>query len=328
MEIHINTIGTSVRISNGLLSIKWQQTQNQVPIGKIKRLILYKGIYISTNVIYECLEQGIDILLVEKGGRPAGRLWNNRFGSISTIRKSQLDFSMRDKVMPWVAENIKEKLTNQSELLLCFLSMAEPYETLINQTILRLDALKIRIDDVKILSKDEAAGKIRAIEGQAARLYFDCVNKHLPFRFQFSTRSKRPALDMTNSMLNYCYGALYAYLESALIKSGLDPFIGFFHRDEYNRPVLTYDVIEPFRPWADWVVFHLCTNEVLDESFFEISDGGYWLLSDGKRILTQHFIDFFGEIIDYQNLHFSRYIQLEKRCQQLAQYILSNHDIE
>ncbi|MBK7522808.1 MAG: CRISPR-associated endonuclease Cas1 [Saprospiraceae bacterium] len=159
------------------------------------------------------------------------------------------------------------------------------------------------------------------MEGQAAKIYFSCINKHLPFRYQFSGRSRHPALDMVNAMLNYVYGILYGHIESALIKSGLDPYIGFFHRDEYNRPVLTYDVIEPFRPWADWTVFHLCTNEVLDDSHFEVENGSYWLQGDAKRFLIQHFTDFFEEVIDYKEKRFSRFMHLERSTQVLANRI-------
>lgn len=323
MEVHIQTFGTSVRLINGLLSIKHDNTFNQVPIGKIDRLILKKGIHISTDVIYECLDQGVDILLMDRSGMPVGRLWNNRFGSISTIRKCQLDYAQHQNVMPWVGKNLKEKFSNQSDLLLCLLSLSDPQEMLIKQCVARIDSLSDRINDVVTLSQDEAGGKLRAIEGQVSKIYFDCINKHLPNRFQFSRRSKRPALDMINSMLNYAYGSLYSHIESALIKSGLDPFIGFFHRDEYNRPVLTYDVIEPFRPWADWVVFHLCINEVYDETFFEVSEGGYWMMGEGKRILIQHFADFFEEVIDYKKARFSRYSHIDRHCQNLADMILT-----
>ena len=322
MEIFINSWGTSLRVADGLLSIKWQDKINQIPLGNVKTISVTKGINISTDVIYVCLEMGIDLLVVERSGKPAGRLWNNRFGSISTIRKRQLDFSTNVKVHAWVIENLKEKFDNQSELLLCFLSIHDANATKIKQVIARIETYKQRLDDYNELSYEEASARIRALEGQVSKLYFECVNNHLPFRYQFAKRSKRPALDITNSMLNYCYGMLYASIETALIKVGLDPYIGFFHRDEYNRPVLTYDVIEPFRPWADWVVYHLCINEILDETYFENTDGGYWLMGEGKRLLIQHFVDYFEEIIDYKGNRFTRTVHLQKRAQEIANKIM------
>lgn len=306
---------------DGLLSIKFEDKINKVPIGKIKTLYLTKSIQISTDVIYACLEQGIDLLITERNGNPVGRLWNNRFGSISTIRKNQLDFANSPDVVRWVIGQLTDKIENQADLLFCLLTLNEPHEKLIGNTADKMRKICDKLKDSESDTMAEAGPRLRALEGQASKLYFACINQHLPFRFQFSGRSKHPALDMVNAMLNYAYGILYGHIESALIKSGLDPFIGFFHRDEYNRPVLTYDVIEPFRPWADWVVFHLCLNEVLEESHFETENGAYWLQGDAKRFLIQHFTDFFEEVIEYKEKRLSRFVHLERAASALASEI-------
>jgi len=321
MQLYINTYGTSMRIIDGLLSLKHEKDIKQLPLGKIKTIFITKSIQLTSDVLYQCLELGIDLVITERSGQPIGRLWNNRFGSISTIRKNQIEFANSDKVINWVIENIREKMLNQQEVLMCFYAVHEPSKHIIDQSIIRLASLRERICDYASLNFDEAAGKIRAIEGQAAKVYFACINEHLPNQFRFTKRSKRPALDMINAMLNYAYGALYAHLEQALIKAGLDPFIGFFHRDEHNRPVLTYDVIEPFRPWVDWVVINLCSNEVFDDTYFNIDDGGYWISGDGKRILIQHFADIMDDIIDYDGEHHSRKVHIERRAQSIAKMI-------
>lgn len=321
MQIYINTFGTSLRIKDGLLSIKFEDKVNKVPIGKIKTIYLTPGILLSTDVIYACLEQGIDFMITERNGKPMGRLWNNRFGSTSALRKSQLDYSNSPFITQWVIGQLTEKIDNQIDLLLTLLTLDEPFESEIERTIQRMKKITETMAMMKDDSITEAAPKIRALEGQAAKQYFACVNKHLPFQYQFSSRSRHPALDMVNSMLNYVYGILYGHIESALIKTGLDPYIGFFHRDEYNRPVLTYDVIEPFRPWADWTVFHLCTNELFDDSHFLVEDGQYWLQGEAKRILIHHFTDFFDEVIEYKGKRFSRMVHLEKSAQRLASEI-------
>ncbi len=321
MQIFIHTYGTSLKMTDGLLSIKHEDKINKVPIGKIKTLYLTKSVQLSTDVIYACLENGIDLLITERNGKPLGRLWNNRFGSISTIRKYQLDFARGTKVTSWVISQLSDKIENQIDLLYCLLTLDEPHEKLITDTAEKMRAVIGKIQLSKDDSVEEAGPRLRALEGQAAKLYFSCINKHLPFRYQFAGRSRHPALDMVNAMLNYVYGILYGHIESALIRAGLDPYIGFFHRDEYNRPVLTYDVIEPFRPWADWTVFHLCFNEVLEDSHFSIEQGQYWLQGDAKRFLIQHFTDFFEEVIDYKDKRFSRMMHLERAARLLASTI-------
>lgn len=309
-------------MSDGLLSIKHEEKINKVPVGKVKKIYLTRGVYLSTDVIYTCLDQGIDLILVEKNGKPLGRLWNNKFGSISSIRKNQLDFARGPNVTGWVIQQLTIKIENQIDLLVCLKTLDEPLEALINESTSQMRRIAGKLSIHKQDDLSEVSQRIRALEGQAARIYFTCINKHLPNKYQFDGRSRHPALDMVNAMLNYVYGILYSHLESGLIKAGLDPFIGLFHRDEYNRPVLTYDVIEPFRPWADWVVFHLCLNEILDESHFEIDKGQFWLYGDAKRFLIQHFTDFFDEVIDYNGKRLSRLMHLERSARNLASLII------
>ncbi|MFO7558792.1 MAG: CRISPR-associated endonuclease Cas1 [Desulfobacterales bacterium] len=61
----------------------------------------------------------------------------------------------------------------------------------------------------------------------------------MPEKYQFSGRSRRPAKDPFNAVLNYCYGMLYSRVEKACILSGLDPFVGFLHTDNYNKKCQT-----------------------------------------------------------------------------------------
>ena len=126
---------------------------------------------------------------------------------------------------------------------------------------------------------------------------------------------------MFNCLLNYSYGILYGKVEQALIRAGVDPFIGIFHRDEYNRPVLVYDVIERFRHWADFVVSKLCRQEVIFMEFFEVEQGAFWLNEYGKRILIQSFFDYLEEVIHWQGLQRSRATHIELAAQNLASFL-------
>ena len=77
-----------------------------------------------------------------------------------------------------------------------------------------------------------------------------------------------------------------------MIKAGVDPYIGILHRDDYNRPVLVYDVIELYRIWVDYVVFTLLAQNGITEECYSIrEDGSYWLEPLGRRILIQSLND-------------------------------------
>ncbi len=76
-----------------------------------------------------------------------------------------------------------------------------------------------------------------------------------------SRRSRSPAKDEFNCLLNYAYGVLYSLVERGCLLSGLDPCIGLMHTDNYNKPSLVYDLIELFRVHAERVVVNLFAAE-------------------------------------------------------------------
>ena len=146
------------------------------------------------------------------------------------------------------------------------------------------------------------------------------MNLFLPEKFRFDDRSQHPAMDVANALLNYGYGVMYSKIEGALIKCGIDPYIGVLHRDNYNRPVLAYDVIEIYRVWVDYVVFSLlCQNIITDEYYSVKDDGSYWLEPLGRRVLIQSLNDYLEEIVGMGSVKRSRMTQIFLFCQDLAQ---------
>lgn len=89
-----------------------------------------------------------------------------------------------------------------------------------------------------------------------------------------------PRFDPVNALLNYGYGILYGRIEGELIKTGIDPYVGVLHRDNYNRPVLVYDVIERYRIWIDFVVAHLVCQRVVTDDLYSVQADGCLLAGD------------------------------------------------
>jgi CRISPR-associated protein Cas1 len=179
------------------------------------------------------------------------------------------------------------------------------------------------LDAIRYETIKDIGERLRGFEGTASRLYFECLSKHLPEQYQFDQRSQHPAFDMFNAMLNYAYGILYGKVEAALVKAGIDPYIGVFHRDEYNRPVLVYDFIENFRLWADYVVTNLCMQQVMFIEFFDVENHVHYLNQHGKRILIQSFNDYFEEVIRFKGNDRSRNQHIVLLSQKLASKLKS-----
>jgi CRISPR-associated protein Cas1 len=69
-----------------------------------------------------------------------------------------------------------------------------------------------------------------------------------------------------NNLLNYGYAVLRAVVARSLVASGLLPTLGIHHRNKYNAYCLADDVMEPYRPFVDRLVFEIVAeNENIDE---------------------------------------------------------------
>ncbi len=322
MQIYINTIGVSLRVKDRMLSIRKPNEPKEkdqfVSLTKVKTICIIRGVSITTDVLLTAAECGVDIIFTERNGQPVARLWSGKFGSIATVRKNQLLFSQSNATTRWVREQLTEKINAQISLIVA-LAKGDT-EGIVSASVEKMRAALVKLSeevpDAILLA--HAATQLRANEAAAAKHYWRALSACLPPQYRFSSRSQHPANDMFNSMLNYAYGILYGKIETALIKAGIDPAIGIFHRDEYNRPVLVYDVIERFRPWADYVVAYLCRQEVVFIEFFDVKGVTFRLNDHGKRIVIQTLTDYFDEVTRYRNADLSRDTHIELFAHALA----------
>lgn len=318
LNIIIQNHGTRIGLCNGLLSISSGEQEHKIPLNKINSIQVTRSCTISTDALLQAMDQGVDVLFVSRKGEPLGRLWNSRFGSISSIRKNQLAFSESRAAVDWMKKLLTMKLQHQQALLITLYRTDRATDPLIEETIDHLDRYEKKIAASEADKIEALADSWRGWEGSCSRKYFACLNRHLPDMYRFEKRSQHPAKDMFNAMLNYAYGILYGRIEGALIKAGLDPFIGIMHRNEYNKAVLSFDIIEVFRYWADYVVCNLCMQQVIFPDMFEVEGEDYWLANEGKRILIQSMTDYMDEIIEWQKAERSRATHIEMHCQQFA----------
>ena len=255
MELILNTYGVSLNRENEGFVITTQEGRQRVPAEGIKSIQISRGAQISSDAVMLAVEHEIEIIFMDKGGTPIGRIWSPRYGSIATIRKGQLNFTFTHEALNWIKDVILQKMENQQALMLLFKTENAEDAELVERNIRRLDDYRNKVRHLEGDVVNDVAPTLRGWEGQASHIYFNTINRFLPEEFRFERRSQHPALDVTNAFLNYGYGLLYGKIEGALIKAGIDPYIGVLHRDDYNRPVMVYDVIELYRVWVDYVVY-------------------------------------------------------------------------
>lgn len=319
MELILNTYGIAVNRDNNGFVISNADGAQRIPIEGLTSIQIYQGVQITSDAIMLAIENEIDVVFIQKG-TPVGRVWSPKYGSISTIRKGQLNFSFSHDAVEWIKQVIIKKIENQQALIIAFNTDERVSRSVINKAVNRLEDYRTKISRLEGEIVNDVAATLRGWEGVASKIYFEALNNYLPEHLRFEQRSQHPALDISNAMLNYGYGLLYSKIEGALIRVGIDPYIGIMHRDNYNRPVLVYDIIELYRIWVDYVVYGLLVqNAMSDECYSVRDDGSYWLEPLGRRILIQSMNDYLDEVVDYKEMSRSRGTQIQLYVQNLAQ---------
>lgn len=320
MELVLNTYGVSLNRDNEAFVISHSDGRQRVPVTGITSIHIGKGAQITSDAVMLAVENEIEVIFVDKGGNVVGRIWSPKYGSISTIRKGQLSFTFTADALQWIKGVLCRKIDNQQAMLLMMETKTAEEQNYVQKSINRLEDYRKKISDIKGEIVSDVSATLRGWEGVASRIYFETLNLFLPESLRFASRSQHPAMDLLNAMLNYGYGLLYGKIESALIKVGIDPYIGVLHRDDYNRPVLVYDIIELYRVWIDYVVYSLAIQNPFTEEYYSVrEDGSYWLEPLGRRVLIQSVNDYLEEVINVKGVSRSRQTQMLLYVQDLAQ---------
>jgi CRISPR-associated protein Cas1 len=128
---------------------------------------------------------------------------------------------------------------------------------------------------------------VRGIEGESANAYFE-VFEHLITSqkndFTFHDRNRRPPLDNVNCLLSFIYTLLMHDVRAGLESVGLDPAVGFLHRDRPGRYGLALDLMEELRPFiADRLTLSLINLSQVQAKGFNKKESGAVLMDDDTR---------------------------------------------
>ena len=108
---------------------------------------------------------------------------------------------------------------------------------------------------LKRWAKEVKSGDTGNHEAIAAAYYFQTLFEEVE-GFSRNQKGVPP-----NNLLNYGYAILRAVTARALVSSGMLPSVGIFHRNKYNAFCLADDVMEPYRPYVDAMVYEMAETE-------------------------------------------------------------------
>ncbi|MBG0768540.1 CRISPR-associated endonuclease Cas1 [Methanococcus maripaludis] len=325
IKLIINTPGTYISKSGTRFKLKNGENVQEIPAKKVEQILITCPSSISTEAISLAVEENIDLVLLKMNGKPIGRFWHSKHGSISTIRKKQLLLSENELGITFVKEWISKKMENQIDFLkMLSMNRRDERRDLLKENVLKIDEEIKKLDTVTFNQNiDEIRNTIQGYEGYASRVYFEMISKSLPEKYQFNGRSRNPAKDYFNCMLNYGYGILYSQIERSCIIAGLDPYIGILHVDNYNRKAFTFDLIEKYRIYVDKTIFKMFSTKKIRDDFFEEIEGGFFLAKDGKQALISEYNLLMESTEKYRGKNMEVQNIIQSECHNIANRILN-----
>lgn len=324
LKLVINTPGTYLCKRGDCFQLQKDDVKQEYSVKKVEQILITTRAALSTDAIELAVENNIDIIFLKSTGQPLGRVWHSKLGSISTIRRKQLFLQDHPFGLELVKGWIVQKLESQCDHLnkLGMNRRDDRRETIKNG----VEKIKIQIQNIKLIHKnktvDEVRDSMQGYEGSSSRVYFDVLSQMIPEQYSFKGRSRNPARDEFNAILNYGYGILYSSVEKSCILAGLDPYIGIMHTDNYNKKALVFDLVEMYRGYIDEIVFKLFSTKKVKKDHFDEVEGGYYLNQEGKKLLITEYNKEMERKIRYKgrNIELQNIIQYD--CHNIANQIL------
>ncbi|MBW7869309.1 MAG: type II CRISPR-associated endonuclease Cas1 [Brumimicrobium sp.] len=220
-----------------ILDIISKEVKGSVPIEDIAIVVLDSyQITISHQVINALQENNVAILSCNEQHLPLG---------LMLPLAGHVEHSERLKVQINVSEPLRKQLWKQT------------VESKISQQMLLLKKLKKNFSPMEEYLASVKSGDTSNMEGVAAKYYWEQL-------FDDFTRDRYG--DAPNNLLNFGYAVLRSIVARAIVSSGMHPTLGIFHRNKYNAYCLADDVMEPYRPYVDEVVYHIMENSEIGTS--------------------------------------------------------------
>ena len=292
MRRHLNTLYVTTEDAwlhkdgeNAVVKVDGSE-RGRVPVHLLGGIVCFGSVGVTPALLGHCAGQGVCVSMMSRAGRFLARVEGPVSGNV-LLRRNQYraaDDSARTAAL--VGQVVTGKVLNQRAVIRR--ALRDHGATMPAEASARLRSCERRLTDAaRRSSRCSEAAVLRGIEGEAARAYYeafgDLVRNNEPC-FVFTRRSRRPPLDPINALLSFLYTLLVHDCRSALETVGLDPAVGFLHRDRPGRPSLALDLMEELRPvFADRVALTLINRRQLVARDFETAVSGAVTLREDAR---------------------------------------------
>jgi CRISPR-associated protein Cas1 len=256
----------------------------RVPIHTLGGIVCFGQVGFSPFLLGFCGERGVAVSFLTVNGSFLARMQGPTSGNVllrrEQYRRADVEAACSAVVRPLLAA----KIANSRTVLLRSLRDRPNHP---EASGVRAAAGRLAHHLTALSEEGLPLDVLRGLEGSAARIYFE-VFDHLIVQqkeaFYLRERSRRPPRDAMNALLSFLYTLLRHDLEAALETVGLDPAVGFLHRDRPGRPGLALDLMEELRAYlADRLALTLVNLQQIRPSGFTRGESGGVVMDDETR---------------------------------------------
>ena len=236
--VYLTSPETSVRLFDGRLVITLGDARQEIPQALVESLIVVGHVHLNGTVIRHCLRQGIPIhFLTVTGSLIGGFSLPGDLAVADTIRAQAVLLVNQELVRRFTAGIVSAKIGNSRVVI-----RRQKHRTSQDE-----ETLAEMMEMIRLAQRVPEIDRLRALEGQAAKLHFQRLRAHLPPAFGFEARVARPAPDPINAMLSFGYSLVHRQMSAFLTIEGLNPFLGIYHLPSDRYHSLAADLTEEFR---------------------------------------------------------------------------------
>lgn len=282
-----------------------KETKLRLPVHNLEGVVCFGNVLCSPFLLGHCAKNNVGVSFLTENGRFLARVTGETNGNVLLRREQYRRADSATASAEIAATIVTAKVANCRSVLQR--AIRDRAEAEGNQTLKTAsDNLRGSLRRCRRLVETTTSipentppppepavlDSVRGIEGDAARTYFGAFDALITSPHQelrFNGRNRRPPTDPVNAVLSFLYTLLLHDVQGALESVGLDPAVGFLHRDRPGRPGLALDIMEELRPvLADRLALSLINRGQLKPSAFRTEPaGGVWLKDDDRKTVLK-----------------------------------------
>jgi len=319
-SLHVLTQGARVGRKGDRFEVAARDEESQFhPVREIGQVVLHGFAQITTQALRLCADQEVGVHWVTTGGRYMGA-WVSGAGSVQRRIRQYRALTDENFCLKLARRLAEARARGQLSFLLRASRDTGGTKSIAPEVIEAVSGIRKLLSP---LSRAQNIDSLRGYEGSIGAHYFSAL-PHLVIAeagelMRPDGRSRRPPRDRCNALLSYGYALLLKDVTNAIIVTGLDPSLGFYHQPRSTAPPLALDMMELFRvPMVDLPVIASINRRQWDtDADFEIAGEQVWLSEMGRKkfigIYERRKADYWKHPVINHSLTYSRLLELEVR---------------